>query len=51
MSSKKNSKRKYLTLKKKVQLIKAAQKTPGVDVCSLAEQFQCGKTQAGGILK
>ena len=51
MSSKKNSKRKYLTLEKKVQLIKAAQKNPGVNVRSLTEQFQCGKTQAAGILK
>ena len=32
-------------------MINAAQKNPGVNVCSLAEQVQCGKTEAAEILK
>ena len=32
-------------------MIKAVQKNPGVNVGSLAEQFQYGTTQAAGILK
>ena len=43
--------RHYLTLEKKVELIKFFQKNPGTSVRSLGEQFGCGRTQVGKILK
>ena len=46
-----SKKRNYLTLEKKVELIKHAQKNPGVSVRALGELFDCGKTQVGRILK
>ena len=45
------SKRNYLSLKKKVELIHYAEKNPGISVRALGEQFECGKTQVGQILK
>ena len=45
------AKRNYLTLEKKVQLIKHAQKNPRMSVRALGELFECGKTQVGLILK
>jgi len=43
--------RNYLTLEKKVKLIKHAEKHPGMGVRALGELFECGKTQVGVILK
>ena len=43
--------RHYLTLEKKVELIKFFQKNPGTSVRALGEQFGCGRTQVGKILK
>ena len=40
-----------LTLKQKVDVIKAAEKEPSVGVRELAKKFQCGKTQVATILK
>ena len=51
MSSTKKQKRKYLTLEKKIEVIKYAQKHPGANCRTLAETFECGKTQIGKILK
>lgn len=51
MASLSHKKRDYLTLNKKVELIKYAQKNPGVSVRALGEMFDCGKTQVGKILK
>ena len=51
MASLSHKKRNYLTLNKKVELIKYAQKNPGVSVRALGEMFNCGKTQVGKILK
>ena len=48
LPAKKNN---YLTLEKKVELIKYTQKNPGVSVRALGEVFDCGKTQVGKILK
>ena len=44
-------KRKYLTLKEKVQVIKTMEKTPGMKTCELSQIFDCGKTQIGKIIK
>ena len=38
------TKRNYLALDKKVELIKYAQKNPGVGARALGEMFDCGKT-------
>ncbi len=38
-------KRNYLTLKKKVEVIKTAEKNRSMSVRELSEQFNCGKTQ------
>ena len=46
-----SNKRNYLTLEKKIELIKHAPKNPGVSVRALGELFSCGKTQVGRILK
>ena len=46
-----SKKRNYLTLEKKVELIKHVQKNPGISVRALGELFGCGKTQVGRILK
>ena len=51
MATLSHKKRNYLTLNKKVELIKYAQKNPGVSVRTLGEMFDCGKTQVGKILK
>ena len=45
------TKRNYLQLKKKAELIKHAEKHPGTSIRALGELFQCGKTQVGQILK
>ena len=44
-------KRNYLSLEKKVEVIKHSQKNPGISVRALGEIFGCGKTQIGHILK
>ena len=44
-------KRNYLSLEKKVEVIKHSQKNPGISVRALWEIFGCGKTQIGHILK
>lgn len=46
-----SKKRNYLPLKKKVELIKHAEKNPGLSVRTLGGLFDCGKTQVGQILK
>ncbi len=38
-------KRNYLTLKKKVEVIKTPEKNRSMSVRELSEQFNCGKTQ------
>ena len=43
--------RTHLSLEKKVEVIKKARNHPGITVCSLAELFNCGKTQISYILK
>lgn len=44
-------KRNYLSLEKKVEVIKYVRKNPGISSRSLSEIFQCGKTQIAHILK
>ena len=44
-------KRNYLSLKKKVEVINYSKKNPGVNIRSLADRFECGKTQVAQILK
>ena len=44
-------KRKYLPLKKKVEVIKTFEKNNGMTLRSLAQQFECGRTQIAHILK
>ena len=44
-------KRNYLTLKKKVEVIKTLQKNPGMKLCTLAGLFDCGKTQITNNIK
>ena len=44
-------KRNYLTLDKKVELIKYTQINSRVSARALGEVFDCGKTQVGKILK
>lgn len=43
--------RNYLPLKKKVEVIKTCEKDPGMNTRTLAEMFQCGRTQIAHILK
>ena len=43
--------RTHLSLDKKVEVIKKAKNHPGMTVRSLAECFNCGKTQISYILK
>lgn len=43
--------RNYLTLKKKVEVIKVAEKNRGMSTRELGDQFDCGKTQIAKILK
>ena len=43
--------RNYLTLEKKIELIKHFQNNPGTSIRALGELFNCGKTQVGRILK
>ena len=45
MASLSHKKRNYLTLNKKVELIKYAQRNPGVSVRALGEVFDCGKVK------
>ena len=40
-----------LTIKKKVEVIKAAKSNPTLSVRKLAELYQCGKTQISCILR
>ena len=44
-------KRNYLNLKKKVEVIKTAEKNQGMSIRELAEQFDCGRTQIAKIIK
>ena len=44
-------KKNFLSLEKKVEVIKHSQKNPGTSVRALGEIFGCGKTQIGHILK
>lgn len=44
-------KRHELTLKKRYELVKEAEKNPRSSVKTLAERFECGKTQVYSILK
>ena len=44
-------KRKCLTLKERVEVIKTLEKHPGMKMQSLAELFGCGKTQIFMIIK
>ena len=44
-------KKNYLTLKKKVEVIKFSEKNRGMSIRELAQQFDCGKTQIASILK
>ena len=46
-----NKKRMYLSLEKKVEVIKHTEKNPGCSLRSLEAIFGCGKTQVGKILK
>ena len=43
--------RNCLSLKKKIEVIKSAEKNPGITIRELAEWFDCGKTQIAKILK
>ena len=45
------SKRNYLSLEKKLQVIKHLQENPGTSIRALGEKFGCGKTQIAYILK
>ena len=51
LSSSGLQKRNYLSVEKKVEVIKHSQKNPGTSVRALGEIFGCGKTQIGHILK
>ena len=44
-------KRNYLNLKKKVEVIKTAEKNQGMSIRELAEQFDCGRTQIAKMFK
>ena len=44
-------KRNYLNLKKKVEVIKTAEKNQGMSIRELAEQFDCGRTQITKMFK
>lgn len=44
-------KRNCLTLKRKIEVINYSKKNPGINIRSLADIFQCGKTQIAQILK
>ena len=44
-------KRNYLTLEKKIEIIKHAQKNTGISVKALGELFNCGKMRVSRILK
>ena len=46
-----SQKRKYLSLEKKVEVIKHLQKNHGTSIRTLGEIFGCGKTQIAYILK
>ena len=44
-------KRNYLSLEKKVEVIKHSLKNPRTSIRALGEKFSCGKTQIAYILK
>ena len=44
-------KRNYLSLKKKVEMINYSKTNPVVNIRSLADRVECGKTQVAQILK
>jgi len=46
-----SSRRKHLTLKEKIEVIKEAKKNPMLGVRDLCQRFNCGKTQIATILK
>ena len=46
-----SKKRTYLTLEKKIELIKHVKTNPGISVRALGEIFGCGKTQVCRMLK
>ena len=50
-TAKASKKKKYLELKKKVEVIKTLQKNPRISIRALGEMFQCGKSQIAHILK
>ena len=45
------SKKQFLTLKKKVEVIRTVKKNRGMGVRELGEIFNCSKTQVAKILK
>ena len=51
MAASTGGKRHYLTLKEKVEVIKTAEKDRSMNQRTLAEKFECGKTQIAQILK
>ena len=51
MAEKAGKKINYLSLEKKVEVIKYAQRNPGTNVRDLGALFSCGKTQIAQILK
>ncbi len=50
-AEKAGKKRNYLSLEKKVEVIKYSQRNPGTNVRDLRAPFSCGKTQIAQILK
>ena len=44
-------KKQFLSLKKKVEVIRAAEENRGISIRELGERFNCGKTQIAKILK
>ena len=44
-------KKQFLSLKKKVEVIRAAEENRGISIRELGERFNCGKTQLAKILK
>ncbi len=51
MAEKAGKKRNYLSLEKKVEVIKYAQRNPGTNVRDLGTLFSCGKIQIAQIKK
>ena len=46
-----SQRRNYLSLEKKVEVVKHLEKNPGMSIRALGEIFGCGKTQIAQILK